>query len=636
MAEKNWLITVCGWLGLVGLGLGACSSPSGPAADKPAEAYLRRREITAPPTRRGRILDRHDSVLVDTRLNYLLNVTLRPGLDSATSVALNHLLGWPDSTLARRLGEALPYAGARPRGPVQLVLTAAEADSVRRHLPEWPQLALAEAVRRTYTVRSAAPVLGYLAANAQPFINQTIRYRRGRFYRLRNGGVETYYNGLLTGHRGYLHPLVDAAGGRHGRWAPDTAFQDGQDLHLALDAKLQAYAESLLGGRKGYLVALDPRTGEILCSVSAPTYAPAALTGPDQAGRRRQLLQDEDLPLLNRPAVLANPPGSVFKLVNAAIALQLGAITPGTSFACDQSLITCVHDHPRARSLTMGLQYSCNPFFYQTMRALIDHVPDSLAADTVAARHANLATWQRYAQSFGLDTLLGVDLPREQAGFLPTPAYYDKARGTRNWRFRSIYSLSIGQGEINLTGLQMANMVAIIANRGWYYTPHFVRGVGTGGPLPRFLVRHHTLVDSANLEALVPGMVAVVQRGGTASASSLADVGIAVAGKTGTVQNDEGDDHATFVAFAPAHHPKIAVAVYLENAGFGATEAAPCAALVIEKYLRGHISSPRRKRWERRMKYRGQAYEREHRLGRKPPPPAPPALQVPVVAPEGQ
>ncbi|WP_082773967.1 peptidoglycan D,D-transpeptidase FtsI family protein [Hymenobacter sp. PAMC 26628] len=637
MARKNWMKTVCGWLWLVGLGLGACSSPSGPAADAPAETYARRREVTAPPTRRGRILDRHDSVLVDTRLSYLLAVPQRPGLDSATTMALNHLLGWPDSTLVRRLAEALPYAGARPRGPVQLVLTPAEADSVRRHQAEWPGLALAEAVRRTYTVRTAAPVLGYQAANAQPFINQAIRYRRGRFYRLRNGGVETYYNGLLTGHRGYLHPLVDAAGQRHGSWAPDTAFQEGQDLHLALDAKLQAYAERLLGGRKGYLVALDPRTGEILCSVSAPTYAPAALTSPDQAGVRRQLLEDEDLPLLNRPAVLANPPGSVFKLVNAAIALQLGAIGPGTGFPCDQSLISCVHHHPAARSLTMGLQYSCNPYFYQTMRALIDHVPDSLVADTVAARHANLAHWQRYAQSFGLDTLLGVDLPREQAGFLPTPAYYDKARRTRNWRFRSIYSLSVGQGEINLTGLQMANVVAIIANRGWYYPPHFVRSVGTGGPLPRFLVKHHTLVDSVNLEALVPGMLAVVQRGGTASASSLADVGIAVAGKTGTVQNDEGDDHATFVAFAPAQYPRIAVAVYLENAGFGATEAAPCAALVIEKYLRGSIA-PRRKRWERRMQYRGRAYELAHRLGRKPPPaPVPPApVVVPVAAPEGR
>ncbi len=242
------------------------------------------------------------------------------------------------------------------------------------------------------------------------------------------------------------------------------------------------------------------------------------------------------------------------------------------------------------------------------MRALIDHVPDSLQADTVAARHANLNAWRRYVRSFGLDSLLGVDLPRESPGFLPTAAYYDKARRTRRWTYRSIYSLSVGQGEINLTGLQMANMAAIVANRGWYYTPHFARSVGDDGPLPRFTEKHHTLVDSVHFEALIPGMLAVMQRGGTAETSSLADVGIAVAGKTGTVQNDEGDDHATFLGFAPANDPRIAVAVYLENAGFGATAAAPCAVMVIEKYLRGSIA-PSRKRWEARIKRRSRLQE---------------------------
>ena len=598
----------CLLLLLVGLGVTSCSAPDSPAAP-PAAVYTRQRELTPAPTRRGRVLDRRDSVLVTTRPVNLLTLPLRPALDSASSVQLNHLLGWSDSTLERRVAAALPYNGARPRWPVQLVLTPAEAARVRRYEAEWPQLALTQRTMRTYTGRTAAAVLGYTTANAQGFLNQAKRYRRGRFYRLRNGGVESYYNALLTGHRGYLHPLLDAQGRRHGSWAADTAFQEGQDLHLSLDSRLQAYAESLLGGRKGYLVALDPRTGEILCSVSAPAYAPAFLTDPDQAGKRRALLEDEEMPLLNRPTMLANPPGSVFKLVNAAIALQLGAVTPGTGFLCDQSLISCVHHHPTARTLTMALQYSCNPYFYQVLRSVINHVPDSLATDTVAARHANLAAWRRLAKSFGLDTLLGTDVPRESPGFLPTPAYYDKARRTPNWTYRSIYSLSIGQGEINLTGLQMANMMAIIANKGWYITPHYVRAIGTTGrPLPRFLEKHHTLVDSANFAALLPGMLAVMRRGGTAEASTLADVGIAVAGKTGTVQNDEGDDHATFVGFAPASHPKIAIAVYLENAGFGATAAAPCAALVIEKYLRGYISSPRRKRWERRMRYQSRPY----------------------------
>jgi penicillin-binding protein 2 len=594
--------------------LNACSSPGQEVGAPPAVQdstfgpLTPRRDISEIP-KRGRILDRNDSVLIANRPVYLLSLPQRPPLDS---LKLSSLLGWRDSLLWRRIEAALPYEGARPKGGVKLLLTNAEAKKIQEHQEEWPMLKLEQRTLRTYTTSTGAPVLGYSYNNAQPFLNLIQRYRRGRFYRVRNGGVETYYNGLLNGRRGYAHPLLDTLGQPHGTWAPDTTFQQGQDLHLSLDAKLQAYAESLLAGRKGYLVALDPRTGEVLAAVSAPTFAPGVITAPDRAGTRNKLLYNEDMPLLNRSATLANPPGSVFKLVNAAVALQLGAIQPTTGFRCDQSLINCVHHHPVPRNLTLALQYSCNPYFYQVMRKVIEHVPDSLIADTTAARHLNLAAWQHYAKSFGLDTLLGVDLPREQAGFLPTPAFYDKARRTRYWKFRSIYSLSVGQGEINLTGLQMANMMAIIANRGWYYTPHFVRSIGDNGPLARFTEKHHTLIDSANFEALIPGMIAVMQRGGTAATSSLADVGITIAGKTGTVQNDEGDDHATFVGFAPADNPKIAIAVYLENAGFGATAAAPAAALVIEKYLRGYIS-PKRKNSERRMRYRSKAYEREHR-----------------------
>ncbi|MBC6609675.1 peptidoglycan glycosyltransferase [Hymenobacter sp. BT507] len=588
------------------VGMAACSSSDQQTSD-PAQAadptYTRQRIVVSDSLHRGRILDRHDSVLVDTRPQYLLKLPRRL-LDT---LALGQLLGWDSTTVRQRLADALPYGRASAGYPIQLRLTAREAERVRRDssATALQKLVLTQQRQRVYTTNAGAPVLGYLGAEAQSFYRQARRTQRGRFYRLRNGGVETYYNGLLTGHHGYLHPLVDAQGNQHGTWAQDTIFQQGQDIHLTIDAKLQAYAEKLLGGRKGYLVALDPSTGEILAYVSAPVYPASTITAPDQAGVRTQLLQDADMPLLNRPAMLANPPGSVFKLVNAAAALQLGAISPTTGFRCDQSLVRCVHHHPQANSLTAGLQYSCNPYFYQVMQQLINRVPDSLAQDSAAARHANLALWRRYVRSFGLDSVLGTDVAREAPGFLPTPAYYDKTRGTKQWTYRSIYSLSIGQGEINLTGLQMANMAAIVANRGWYYLPHLVRSVGNNGPLPRFREKHHTLIDSANFAALLPGMVAVMQRGGTAEASSLSDVGITVAGKTGTVQNDEGDDHAAFVGFAPADNPKIAVAVYLENAGFGATAAAPCAVLVMEKYLRGSIA-PKRKRWERRIQSRAE------------------------------
>ena len=581
-------------LGLLvaGLALARWGTPApGPAATAPPpETYAPRREVLRP--HRGQILDRHDSLLATTSLRYLLLFQARQRLDSAR---FNRLLGWPAGALQARMADL-----RRRELPAQLPLTGPEADTLRRHRREWPFLTVRQYPARANPRPVAAPVLGYAYDDAQPFLYQARRLARGRFYRLRNGGVESYYNALLAGRRGAYHPRVDALGQRHGAWAPDTAYQPGQDLHLSLDAGLQAYAEHLLGERRGYLVALEPATGEILCYVSAPTYDPAALTAPTRGRERSALLLSPDLPLLNRPALLANPPGSVFKVVNAAVALQLGALTAATGFRCDQSLIRCVHEHPNARNLTQALKYSCNPYFYRVLQTVVEQVPDSLVqpVDTCAVRHRNLAAWTRHVKSFGLDTLLGVDLPQERPGFIPTPAYYDRRHGRCGWAYRTVYSLSIGQGEINLTGLQTANVLAIIANRGWYYPPHFVRAVGeSGAPLPRFRQKHRTLVDSIHFAALVPGLVAALRGGGTAALASLADVGITVAGKTGTVQNDEGDDHATFAGFAPANQPKIVVAVYLENAGFGGLSAAPCAALIMERYLRGKIA-PRRKRWE--------------------------------------
>jgi penicillin-binding protein 2 len=605
---------------LLGAGLAACATPDAP--NTAAEDYLQCREVYRPV--RGRIYDRHGAPLVASEVRYTLSLPKGAPLDT---LAFNELMGWPAGALqARVFAACLPAvplrrpapvadsAGvvapdtARPqpapprvqRWPVELALTQPEADSLRRHASQYPGLVVRQQRQRSYLTTAAAPVLGYQPAAAQPFLYLAQRLERGRYYRLRNPGVEGYYNNLLAGRRGAYHPLTDGHGQVHGRWAADTVFRQGQDLHLSIDAELQAYAERLLGERRGYLVALDPATGEILACVSAPTYDPAVLTAPGRNAERRALLLDnENRPLLNRPAVAANPPGSVFKLVNAAVALQLGAINKDTSFACDQSLVNCVHPHPRARNLTMALKYSCNPYFYQVLRAVVEPRPDSAAtlADSSAVRHRHLAAWRRQVRSFGIDTLLGVDVAREQPGFLPTPALYDRTRGTKNWTFKSIYSLSIGQGEINLTGLQTANALAIIANRGWYITPHFVRAIGKAGPLARFTTKHRTLVDSIHFAALIPGMVAAMQPGGTAELASLADVGITVAGKTGTVQNDEGDDHATFAGFAPATKPRIVVAVYLENAGFGGLSAAPCAALVMEKYLKGHIA-PKRKKWE--------------------------------------
>ena len=586
-----------------------------PAADTlPCPECARRREVREPGPR-GRVFDRHDTVLVASEWRYTLSLPLsllpnsnqqtartsQPPLDS---VRLNRVLGWRAGTLQKQVRADHAEAVLLGR-PVRLPLRAAEAENLRRALREqprrWPAgLVVRQQRHRAYRRLVAAHVLGYWPADAPGFVRDAQRYRRGRYYRLRSGGVETFYHGILAGRRGITHPLLDSAGTVRGSWAVDTAYQAPQDLHLSLDAGLQAYAERLLGKRRGYIVALEPATGEILCFVSGPVFDPAVLTDPDRRTPRRELLEDENMPLLNRPAVQAGPPGSVFKLVNAAVALQLGAIRPTTGFPCNQRLVNCVHHHPRGQNLTLALKYSCNPYFYQVLQRVVER---PLGTDTCAGRRAGFREWRRYARSFGLDSILGTDLSRESPGLLPTLARYDgrgpAARDSCSWGFRRIFSLSLGQGEINLTGLQTVNVVAAIANRGWYIAPHFVRGIGDSGrPLPRFEVKHKVLVDSIHLAALVPGMVAALQPGGTADRASLADVGITVAGKTGTVENDEGDDHAAFAGFAPAAAPRIAVAVYLENAGFGGHAAAPYAALIIEKYLRGRIA-PRRQVMER-------------------------------------
>jgi penicillin-binding protein 2 len=295
------------------------------------------------------------------------------------------------------------------------------------------------------------------------------------------------------------------------------------------------------------------------------------------------------------------PPGSVFKLVNELVALQLGVVTPATPFECNQRLVRCTHRHEYPRDVSIAIKNSCNPYFYQVMQAAVLR---GQAPNKYEDTHIGLGQWQKMVKTFGLGEKLGVDMAQEKRGLIPSPEFYDKKffdkkRNKQNrWSYRNVYSLSIGQGEIGITGLQMANVLATIANRGYYYTPHFVRGIGNGGPLPQYQQKHFTAVDTALFKYIIPGMQMVVDgNGGTGNLASLSQFGISVAGKTGTVQNPHGFDHATFAAFAPVNDPKIAIAVFIENSGFGGTSAAPAAGLMIEKYLRGKVV-PYRKRWE--------------------------------------
>lgn len=546
---------------------------------------------------RGLIYDRHDSLLVSNTPVYDLMVVPREvkRLDSARFCQVMQM---PIEDLRLGLRAAKAYSRVRP-SPLIQNLSTPELAAMNDNLINFPGFRVQARMARAYRTQNLAHALGYVGSITPKLLESPkyAHYAPGENVGI--SGLESFYEATLMGRRGVQYRLVNVRGIDKGAFRGgqfDTLSQAGQDLHLSIDSGLQAYGEKLLAGRRGWIVALDPKTGEILCFVSAPHYEPQLLTGKGMGNRYMDLLRNPNRPLFDRPLMATFPPGSVFKLVNELVALQMGVVSPGTGFPCDQHLVHCTHRHEYPSNVNIAIKQSCNPYFYQVMRAAVMR---GRTPNRFEDARLGLGEWQKMVKTFGLGEKLGVDMGHEKRGLIPSPDYYDKHLGYHRWNYKTVYSLSIGQGEIGITGLQMANVMATIANRGYYYAPHFVRGIGASGqPLPEFRQRHYTAVDTTLFKYVIPGMQEVVDgRGGTGSFASLAQFGISVAGKTGTVQNSHGGDHSTFASFAPANDPKIAIAVFIENAGFGGTFAAPAAGLMMERYLRGKVA-PGRKRWE--------------------------------------
>jgi penicillin-binding protein 2 len=361
-----------------------------------------------------------------------------------------------------------------------------------------------------------------------------------------------------------------------------------------IDLELQAYGERLMNGAKGSIVAIEPKTGEILAYISAPFYDPNLFTGKDYGKNYMQLLQDPDKTMFNRPIMAdRNPPGSIFKLTQALIALEEGVINPRTTYACNKSLVNC-HPHPSPLDLHGAVQHSCNPWFFQAYRALINQ---GKSTNTFTDTSLGLKNWREQTLTFGFGKKLGIDIPGEKAGIIASTELYDRVYGKNRWKYSTIYSLSIGQGELGVTPLQMANFMAIIANKGYYVTPHLIRSIGDDGKLiAENYERHYTSVKPQHYDPIIEGMADVV-RAGTGRKASLAKVGITVCGKTGTAQNPQGPDHAVFVAFAPKEDPKIAIAVYVEHGKWGGQSAAPIAGLMIEQYLTDTVTIKEQEKW---------------------------------------
>ena len=452
---------------------------------------------------------------------------------------------------------------------------------------------------RGYREPNAAHLLGYISeVDKQIVANSEGAYTQGDYIGIT--GVEQRYEPYLRGEKGVAYVFKDNLGrvvGNVNDGKLDSSAVSGRDIILGIDLELQKYGEALMQGKKGSIVCIEPETGEILSMVSSPGFDPELLTiHKGRSDAFNMLLQDTTKPLFDRSLMAAYPPGSIFKPILALIAMEENVLQPNRSIPCAGGYnykyfhYGC-HNHPTAYNVQTAIQHSCNSYFFQVFRDVVE-------LDGFQQPDLGLTKLNSYLAQFGLGHTLGIDVPNEKPGNLPGVGFYDRLYGKGRWRSTYILSLGIGQGELQLTTLQMANLAAIIANRGYYITPHAVKRFRDGTPMPGMVTKKHTVgVAPGHFEPVVVGMNRAVKAGTAVSANI---PGIEVCGKTGTSQNPHGKDHSVFYAFAPADNPKIAIAVYVENAGWGGTVAAPIASLMIEKHLNGDIMASRK--WlEQRM-----------------------------------
>ncbi len=454
---------------------------------------------------------------------------------------------------------------------------------------------------RQYQSPYAAHVLGDIAEVSPAEIEEDDYYQPGDY--IGKLGVERSYEKQLRGVKGMQILLRDAHGrikGRYQNGALDRKPIPGKDLTLGIDYKLQALGERLMEGKIGSIVAIEPQTGEILCMVSSPSYDPRIMVGRKRAKSHRELSRDTWKPLLNRSIMGQYPPGSTFKTSQALTFLSEGIITPETSYPCSHGFVfrglrVGCHAHGAPLSVVPALSTSCNGFFCWGLYYMIGN-------KKYGSVQKAMDTWRDYMVSMGFGYRLDVDLPGEKRGLIPNSQFYDKAyRGS--WNGLTIISISIGQGEVNLTPLQIANLGATIANRGYYITPHVVKEVKGETIDPKYTKRHRTMATPESYEYVVQGMRSSAL-GGTCHA--LAHYDFEPCGKTGTAQN-RGHDHSVFMGFAPMNDPKIAIAVYVENGGWGATYGVPIGGLLMEQYLHGSLSEASEEKatniQERRISY---------------------------------
>ena len=538
---------------------------------------------------RGAIYDRNGELLVYNQPAYDVMVIMREinGLDTIDLCNTLHLT-------RQKFDERMAQIKDKQKNPgyssysQQLFLpqiSASDFQILQEKMFRFKGFYIRERTTRQYRYPNAAHVLGDVAEVSATDIANDDYYRAGDY--IGKMGVERSYEQVLRGQKGVEVLLRDSRGkiqGKYKNGEEDKQPSPGQDITLSLDIELQALGERLMQGKRGSIVAIEPSTGEVLCMVSSPTYNPRDLLGKQRGNKIMQMLNHPSHPMLNRAISGAYPPGSTFKTSQALTFLQEGIISAnGTYYPCHngfqyRNLRVGCHAHESPIALKPAIATSCNGFFCWGLYYMFGNRSKYPTVQDAMTK------WKDYMVSMGFGYKLGIDMPGEARGMIPNADYYD--RHLNRWNALTVISISIGQGEVTLTPLQIANLGATIANRGHYVTPHIVKGIKGGAIADSLKEEHHTMVSPRYYDEIISGMRAAVVNGTCKEANN---PWYDVCGKTGTAQN-KGHDHSVFMGFAPRNNPKIAIAVYVENGGFGATFGVPIGALMMEQYIRGELS----------------------------------------------
>lgn len=547
------------------------------------------REVVQYPAR-GLVYDRNGELLVFNKAAYDLLITPRE-VGPFDTTYFCELLDIEKEDLLDGIQKAKNYSWYKPSILIKQIPPESFA-ILQEQLYKFRGFHTQSRTLREYSQPAASHVLGYVSEANSSDIERDAYYKSGDY--IGATGIEKTYEQQLRGVKGVKKQLVDVHNRIQGSFhsgREDTPAKIGNNLVSTLDADLQLYAERLMQNKKGSIVAIEPSTGEILAMVSAPTYDPGLLVGRVRGENYAKLLADTLMPIFNRSIQAKYPPGSTFKIINTLIGLQEGAINTSTRFSCNGKAskpIRCTHNHVSPGNVVDAIRESCNPFLWNTFKAILNHNGSSAESFDV---------WRGYVESFGIGTQVSHDFGNALKGDLPESGHYDRIYGKGHWNALTVRSLAIGQGELGVTPLQMANVCAIIANRGYYFEPHIVKEI-ENDTIPQWMkIKNYSKISAENFEPIIEGMRQVV----TSTSVSIARIpNIEMCGKTGTVENYQGSDHSVFTGFAPKDGPKIAVFTYVENGVWGSRYAAPITSLVIEKYLTDSIATGR-KRLELKM-----------------------------------